>query len=769
MITNFQLLRNIGLFDSVSEGAHIGLKKLTLIYADNGRGKTTLAEVLRSLADDDSNLISQRKRLMSSNEPHIVIVSDDDPKPIVFKDGQWNRPLPNLAVFDDAFVENNVYSGLSVNPQHRQNLHDLILGPTAVELSKQLDVLESKREDHNRELRSKGNAIPSPARGALTVDEFCRLSANPDVDQAIQSAENSLTAAKDKEVIKDNPELEKFSLPVFKIDEIEEILQRDLGVLEAVALEQVQKHFVALGGNGESWVLDGMNRIIQKEGDTSERLCPFCAQSLEGVSLIQHYQAYFSDAYAELKKAVANILEETNAVHNESLPTEFERKLGISAKHQQFWSQYCDIEKFTIDTSVIFADWKKVRESIVSLLNAKQFSPLEKVYLPKKLKDLMVVYSAHVEKIDEVNQQIEKANQTINTVKKQAASADLNILSDELSLLKATKIRYCPEIDQLCDAYLQELQSKAETEANIQENRNTLEQHRETAFPKYEKGVNGYLGKFGASFRLEKLSPRNLRGGATSTYSARIGNSLIEPVKANPSETEPSFGNVFSGGDRRTLAFAFFLASLDQHPDLAQTIVVMDDPMSSMDAHRSLITVQEIRKLSQRAGQVIVLSHNKQFLCNIWERANHTESTVLEIAYHQQNSSILRIWDISKDLLHEHDRRHKILTEYLDKGIGDQREIAREIRLHLEGFLRVACPDYLQQGDALGKKFVDKCRQNLNSSAQILDDTQIQELESILEYAHKFHHDTNPAWQNESINDSELHSFVRRTLKFTKP
>ena len=49
MISRLQLLRNIGSFDSVAEGANIPLARLTLIYAENGRGKTTLAAILRSL------------------------------------------------------------------------------------------------------------------------------------------------------------------------------------------------------------------------------------------------------------------------------------------------------------------------------------------------------------------------------------------------------------------------------------------------------------------------------------------------------------------------------------------------------------------------------------------------------------------------------------------------------------------------------------------------------------------------------------------------
>ena len=47
MIKHFRLLKNIGIFDYVETGRNIALGKLTLCYADNGRGKTTLARIHR--------------------------------------------------------------------------------------------------------------------------------------------------------------------------------------------------------------------------------------------------------------------------------------------------------------------------------------------------------------------------------------------------------------------------------------------------------------------------------------------------------------------------------------------------------------------------------------------------------------------------------------------------------------------------------------------------------------------------------------------------
>ncbi len=93
-----------------------------------------------------------------------------------------------------------------------------------------------------------------------------------------------------------------------------------------------------------------------------------------------------------------------------------------------------------------------------------------------------------------------------------------------------------------------------------------------------------------------------------------------------PTDNGPSFRNTLSAGDRNTLALAFFFASLDRDPALADKIVVIDDPMTSLDEHRSLTTVHEMRQLHDRVSQMIVLSHSKPFLLGVWNDADRAAS-----------------------------------------------------------------------------------------------------------------------------------------------
>jgi wobble nucleotide-excising tRNase len=211
---------------------------------------------------------------------------------------------------------------------------------------------------------------------------------------------------------------------------------------------------------------------------------------------------------------------------------------------------------------------------------------------------------------------------------------------------------------------------------------------------------------------------------------------------------------------------AFFFASLDHDPGLEDKVVVVDDPISSLDDHRSLTTVQEVRRLAERAGQVIVLSHDKRVLCRIWNGADPTVRSALEIVRAGDGSTI-RLWDVTQDSITEHDRRHARLREFVDKGSGDRRETARSIRPHLEAFLRVACPEHFPPGTLLGP-FLGLCRQRVEQANQILDRPTTRELGELTEYANRFHHDTNSAWETELINDAELRSFVERALAFAR-
>lgn len=737
-----------------------------LVYAENGRGKTTLAAILRSLASGDPIPIVERRRLASQHPPHVVLEGLDGPPPIIFLDGVWSRTLPNIAIFDDHFVDENVCSGLTVEPEHRHNLHELVLGSQGVALNRQLQGLARQIEEHNMELRARAAAISSAMRGALSVDEFCELPRRADIDGEIQLAERSLAAAREQESVRTTALFDMLELPAFDIAAIARTLELDLPALDAAAADRVQAHFARLGPDGEAWVADGMRRVIHTEGE--RQTCPFCAQDLDGSIVISHYRAYFSEEYAQLRRTISEVIAGVNQLHSTDIPATFERAVRIAIERQQFWSRFCDVTAIALNTEVLAREWQAARNGVSAVLGAKQGAPLENLVIPEDVRQAIRAFEEQRRAVATINQRLRESNDAIRIVKERAETANPATIETNLNNLRAIRNRHSASVSALCDEYLAAKEAKGFSEQSRDRAKAALERYRADAFPSYQAVINVFLGRFNAGYRIDRVSAADTRGGPTCNYSVVINNTPVSVAGGTVEPGTPSFRNILSSGDRNTLALAFFFASMDQDPGIARKIVVIDDPISSLDEHRSLTTVQELRRLGQRVSQVIILSHNKPFLCRIWQGIDPTLRTALKIERDTTGSTIA-LWDVDDDSVTEHDRRHAALRSYFTDGPNNNsREVAEDLRLVLEGFLRVAFPEYFPQGQRVLGRFVALCEQRRGTTSEILNANDTQELHDLVEYANRFHHDTNPAWDTQGINDEELRGFVGRVLRFAK-
>lgn len=580
MIRRFRLLRNIGQFDSMDAAADIELRRLVLIYAENGRGKTTVAAVLRSLSSGDPIAITERRRLAASHPPQAVLDCAGGPPDAVFQQGAWNRTLPNLALFDDVFVDENIHSGLAVDARHRQNLHELVLGARGVALSRRIQGIVDRIEQHNRVIRERSDAIPEAIRGGFSTDDFCDLAALPAVDVEIEATERALAAARDQDAVRSTPVFGGIGLPAFDPEAIDRILQRDLPDLDATAEAQVRMHVATLGAGGENWLGDGVQRSTTP-GDPDH--CPFCTQDLAGLPLIAHYRAYFSEAYRELKQAITGELASMRRTHAGDVPAGFEREVRVVGERRQFWARLCEVPEVAVDTAAVVRAWSSAREAVIAALVAKQAAPLERLSLDQDARDAIATYDAHRQRVSDLSTALIDANTSIRVVQEQAAEANPDVIARDLARLLATRTRHTAEIDHLCVDYLGAKAAKARTEGERDAARTELDAYRTTAFPASQTAINVYLRRFNAGFRLDRVTSNNTRGGQACTYSVVINDRPVPVGGGALQDGAPSFRNTLSSGDRNTLALSFFFASLDHNSDLANTVVVIDDPISSLD------------------------------------------------------------------------------------------------------------------------------------------------------------------------------------------
>ena len=601
---------------------------------------------------------------------------------------------PEIIVFDDVFVAANVCSGIEIEPAHRQNLHELILGAQGVALNAALQTHITRIEQHNSDLRTKQEAIPAVARGQLTVNAFCALSNDPHVDERIHAAERRVSAAQSADTIRERAGFRALALPGFDVDAINRLLGRSLPNLEAAAARRVRAHLGSIGPSGEAWVADGVPRIAGASEGHAHEVCPFCAQDLRTSALILHYQAYFSEAYEELKTAIREAETGINAAHGGDIPASFERSVRDATQSREFWKNFTDVPEVAIDTAAVSREWTAARESILAVLRDKANAPFETKVLSEEVLAEILAYEEHRANVSELSTAMQACNDAIELVKEQVAVANVETLRSDLEKLKAKKARYEPNIAALCDDYLTERASKMETETLRDRCRADLDNYRQNIFPAYQEAVNDYLRRFNAGFRLGSVASVNTRGGSSATYNVLINQ---HAVSLN-SDDGPSFRSTLSAGDRNTLALAFFFASLDQEPDLLQKIVVIDDPMTSLDEHRSLTTVQEMRTLCGRVSQMIVLSHSKSFLCAIWEGADRVTRSAMRIVRDGEGSSFA-LWNVHDDCITEHDHRHALVTGYIRAGNpAMERAVATALRQILESIYPGCLPSRFPSG-----------------------------------------------------------------------
>lgn len=762
MVIHIALLSNVGQFDAVTPGPQLPFSRISMLYAENGRGKTTMASILRSLSNGDPKLIADRHRVGAAAPPQIVVASGPGLQH-TFQNGAWSAPLPELVVFDDAFVAENICSGIEIEAGHRQNLHELILGAQGVALNRTLQGHVAAIEEHNRQLRLREAAIPANARFGLGVEEFCALPAIADVDARIAEAERSLAAAQAAAAVQAEPMFAPLSLPAFDVDSLNALLARSMATLDADAAARVQAHLGKIGANGERWVGEGVTILAESGQPWDGKDCPFCAQPLATAAIIKHYQAYFSEEYSALKAALTSATREISTSHSGEAPAAFEREVGVALQRRTFWAQFLDVPEMNVDTADIARAWKSARDAVQGVLNAKRAAPLDAITLDANALAAIDVFHEKCADIAQVSTSLTGLNDQIAIVKEQAQAANVAALTADLNKLKAIQSRHSPQIAPRCDEFLAEKTAKQLTEAARDQARNALDNYRQNIFPAYEAAINNYLGRFNAGFRLGGVNAVNNRGGSSATYNVVINNVDV-PLTANAG---PSFRTALSAGDRNTLALAFFFASLEQNANMANIIAVIDDPMTSLDEHRSLVTIQEIRGLVDRVRQVIVLSHSKPFLIALWKAAPRNDRTAMRIARAAVGSALER-WDIDHDSITEHDRRFARATAYVQQADpAQERTVAADLRYMVEAFLRVAYPNYFPPGAMVGQ-FWTLCQQRANTPNQILTPADTLELRSLLDYANRYHHDTNPTYQTENINDAELTNFATRTLAFIR-
>lgn len=752
MLERIHRIKGIGLLHDANGRQHT-LKKATLIYADNGAGKSTLASIMRSCASNDPDLIFRRKTIDGNCQPEVILQFSNGQQSS-FANANWSNPHPELLVFDADFVEKNVYAGGQVSTDQRKNLLQFALGTNAVNAQREYEQADKDALEASQLVKDLTNQLKGFHHG-ISLQQFRNIAEVPDADNQIASLNERIVEAQNIGLIQAKALPRKLDEPTFDVTQIFRIFESSLTNIDLAAEQRVKQHLDSHAKpNLEKWISDG-----HTYGET--RNCPYCDQSLQGVELIQAYRSYFNDNYNELKASVAELARLISNTVPDTMVERLQASFATASAIIDGWQEHVEIPPPEFDREAAKEKLSAITARIDALRLLKEANLLESVGSDAAKSELNNIYGELVGIVKSCNDGIDNAVNLITTYKASLAAVDLESLRQAITSLEMAKTRHQPDVLNLLSQVGVALEKEIAKKAEKEKKKDSLNTIMQTTLERYKDRINQLLNAFGAQFSIPNID-FNYRGGLRSNYNLHMRGSNIELTGGIP-----DFKTSLSEGDKRTLAFAFFIASIESDADLANRIIVIDDPMCSFDLNRKQQTLLILKRVHDNCQQLIVLVHDIHFMRNlrdeILKSSPPQDVACMKLKSVANRYSNFDVIDIDKECESAYFKAHRVLGEYLNGAAQSKMEVARSIRPMLEGYLHRRFPGLINSGLLFGQ-IINLIKDAPQGSPLFHAHKIVDVLTDINSYAGQFHHDTNPSADQVQIIDGELRQFVERAI-----
>jgi len=754
MLERIEEIQGIGLLHQAN-GKPYKCQKATLVYGDNGRGKSTVATVLRSVATGNAVLITGCKTIDGTLQPKVVLQFSNGHK-VSFDKGSWSETRPELLVFDADFIGRNVHSGGAVDTNHRKNLLDFALGESAVAARQTVDKATADSKDASETVNKILGELSGHHQGMLVTD-FEKLPQVADIDAKVADLQKRVVAAGNIAAIQARPIPAPIPEPSLDIDGIFDVLALSLNDIHAEAEATVKQHILKLGQpSAESWLSQGR----QYSDGVS---CPFCNQDITSNDLVSAYQTHFNAAYSTLKSKVSALQQSFLNSTSDNVIGDFAKSVGVAVARVKAWAEQVPEQEILFDATTAENSLKAFRDFVAGLLSKKQAAPAEAQGSTQDRAKALQLWSTFLAPMQATNALIKGAETLISKYRAQLTSDSVPQLQQQIRILEATKRRFDATVVALFSKLEAARKSAKAAEATKKAEREKLEKLMLATLSKYQKAINTLLKKFGASFTITDMNA-NFRGTAPRSEYALLLRGKEVALEGGP----PSFATALSDGDKRTLAFAFFVASTLDDPKLAKRLVVIDDPMCSLDKARRNHTIAVLKQIHAKSEQTIVFAHDVYFLRDLRDALLKEDKAapinVFQLSTTQQDYTDFKPVDIDEECESAYAKHHRLLHEYSCGTGSNHQAVAKGIRPLLEGYLHRRFPGLLPQNLLFGQVVV-LIRDSSTTSPLHHAQNLVVELNEINEYAGQFHHDTNPDADNVQITPSELKTYVERALE----
>lgn len=733
MIERINAVKKVGLFADYTHSPECDFGQVTLIYGENGVGKSTLAAIFDSLRERNPGEIIRRRSLPGDAAPIVSVTLNS--KTYNFDGIDWDDQPPHdtIDVFFPGFVSRNVHAGSEVDSDHRRNLCEFVLGREAVKSVKRLADADGEARVALAEKNKIEGEIKLLIKKPDTLETFLELTNDPDIDVRLEQARHELIQIRSKEAILAKPIPQSVQLPLVDPKAIYEFFARCAESIGANVAEVVRDHIRRnLDSDGENWLAYGAKHI---EGENN---CPFCAQSLSNSALAKAIRAFFSDEYQAYADSVLAEIQELRHRLGSAVFSQTRTALSGQIAVANQWTDEIAMDQAAITAAIAEAEnaWKGGAEKLGGLVTFKQAQPLKGID-PSLTDAALADYERAIAILDQVNQTLLATQKKASERKATLSKADASAVEERVHRLENQKLRFEPLAQELLGKRNVLIERRSNLDEEKKRLKKAIDDHAARVVGKYQSGINYYLNHFGCDIRIESVEPRFPSGKASVQYKLKAHG---YEIPLGISSDGPCFEIVLSEGDKYTLALSFFFARLKACDDLTGRVVVLDDPVNSLGSSRRGLIEGVIRELHCRGAQVVVLTHDDRLAAMIWrdKRLNKPTPVTLQVE-RTGGGSRLGNWDIERAMQSKYVRDYLTLVDFLENG-GDHTKVGGCIRTYLEQRLRYLHPGppFLTR-DSLGE-MIGRIRRSKPDERLHALKNKLADLESINDATLSSHH-----------------------------
>jgi wobble nucleotide-excising tRNase len=634
MIKKIEEIKKLGIYNSYHWKCSKEFNRHNICFGFNGSGKSTLTNLFNLVASNKIFTQDQKEELFKD------LKTSENDSSVKFKNDLTYPARPNqenlrVYVFNSNFIANHVYDG-TVGKMMKFNVAETVLQDSNIkQINEDIDTKTKEKErkesdnkiiedkfkelktaynlvyrEHfpNRQLRL-GNVIPASAELTPKTKE--------DIESSIaQKIAEYKLSEKQAELESDILEISKLEFKKVDIDltELSNLLEQSAKENATDTLKDkiqlYQKEIDKEKNNKiEPWFELGESLLtISKTKDQS--ICPLCKTDLSSTidSLVDEFADYFDKSYLDFIEKIEIQKERIDSTIL-SLKTTQTNSAAIKTYNIKY-SKFIEIKFPEIDKVEIENDMKELLACIIE----KQSNSSKK---------LIIEVEPIQKQIDTYNQNIDK----LNSFKNNAITDLRNQKIDPTKIDGEIRTFYTKLIYKELNGTAEEnrIENFHTTTSAIADIVTTISELTDKKIQRLKelkmeaKKVGEYLEKLGIiHFTID------LREGEEQ-------NNILIKYKGID-QTKKRLKNTLSEGEKTTLAFAYFMSKVTTEvTNKSQTIIVIDDPISSLDDNRLYSTAFLIHEELKDYKQLFVFSHNLLFLkyINSFFKAKNEKSTFL--------------------------------------------------------------------------------------------------------------------------------------------